>query len=431
MITGKDLIAWGITPGPYYKEAIRLANAAIESGQDPQAAARSVVPVPPMRIPLQDEGVVTPGMYIRAETPEESANVEAVERTIAVLARTPTVRKIAVMPDACPAGPVGTIPVGGVVACEDAIHPGFHSADICCSLYMTNLGNVNPRKVMDAAMRLTHFGGGGRVERLPPPADILAKFKHNSFLKGLEDVGHHHFGTQGDGNHFLFVGQADSGGTCVVTHHGSRKLGAMVYKRGMEAAQEHTAPRCPDIPSFNSWIPFSSTAGEEYWEALQIVREWTKANHAVIHDMIADDQHAARSYDPMWNEHNFVFYKRDGLFYHGKGATPVWGTHADDSSFACLIPLSMSQPILIVDATTGNDDSTNGGSLGFAPTGLEETWDEAHTSVLSEMWISPSVSRLRRKVSMFASGQTIQTFLNYHLHTRTPRVYANRSKSLV
>ena len=36
-----------------------------------------------------------------------------------------------------------------------------------------------------------------------------------------------HFGTQGDGNHFFFVGRiASTGETALVTHHGSRKPGA-------------------------------------------------------------------------------------------------------------------------------------------------------------------------------------------------------------
>ena len=49
------------------------------------------------------------------------------------LMRTPKIIAGAVMPDACPAGPKGTIPVGGI-AVSEAIHPGMHSADICCSM---------------------------------------------------------------------------------------------------------------------------------------------------------------------------------------------------------------------------------------------------------------------------------------------------------
>ncbi|WP_457825644.1 hypothetical protein, partial [Staphylococcus aureus] len=67
-------------------------------------------------------------LNIEAELPEEVANVEAVTRSMDLLMRTPVIRGGAIMPDACPAGPVGTIPVGGV-AVSEAIHPGMHSAD--------------------------------------------------------------------------------------------------------------------------------------------------------------------------------------------------------------------------------------------------------------------------------------------------------------
>jgi hypothetical protein len=46
------------------------------------------------------------------------------------------------MPDACPTGPEGQIPVGGVVVAKNAIHPGFHSADICCSVMLTDFGKA-------------------------------------------------------------------------------------------------------------------------------------------------------------------------------------------------------------------------------------------------------------------------------------------------
>ena len=42
------------------------------------------------------------------------------------------------------------IPVGGIAVTKNAIHPSMHSADICCSVMMTNLGNVSPKMVLDA-----------------------------------------------------------------------------------------------------------------------------------------------------------------------------------------------------------------------------------------------------------------------------------------
>jgi tRNA-splicing ligase RtcB len=89
------------------------------------------------------------------------------------LMRVPTIKAGAVMPDACPAGSApGTIPVGGIVACENAIHPGYHSADICCSMAISIFDrDTDPLDVLDAGTKLTHFGPGGRPMTCMRPSD--------------------------------------------------------------------------------------------------------------------------------------------------------------------------------------------------------------------------------------------------------------------
>jgi RNA-splicing ligase RtcB len=64
-----------------------------------------------------------------------------------------------------------------------------------------------------------------------------------------------------------------------------------------------------------------------------------------------------------WNEHNFVFKEGD-LFYHAKGATPLDDKFVPDSQNGMrLIPLNMSQPVLVVKGITTENN------LGFAPHG--------------------------------------------------------------
>jgi hypothetical protein len=68
-------------------------------------------------------------------------------------------------------------------------------------------------------------------------------------------------------------------------------------------------------------------------------------------------------HDHFWNEHNFVWQKSDGLFYHGKGATPAFPNFAADTNGLTLIPMNMAEPILIARGL----NAVNG--LGFAPHG--------------------------------------------------------------
>ncbi len=380
MIDGKTLIGWGFKPGPWFASAISAANIAKDQGAD-EVKLREVVSahMPPPPIEIRAAGELPFFQNIEEIDEGDAGNIASVRETMTELMRTPTIKGGAFMPDACPTGPVGQIPVGGVVVTENAIHPGFHSADICCSVAISVIGDVDPKLVLDEAQRLTHFGGGGRGKKRLEAPKVLEEFAGNQFLVGLEDAGHDHFGTQGDGNHFLFVGRMKStGDVALVTHHGSRKPGAMLYKRGMTVAQRHTAKVSPETMKGNAWIPADTAEGRDYWAALQIIREWTKQNHFAIQDLVAGAI-GHMPIDRFWNEHNFIFQKSDGFFYHGKGATPAWDGYAADSSGLTLIPLNMSEPVLITRGLNADH------ALGFSPHGAGRNWGrKAHVRSLGE-----------------------------------------------
>lgn len=361
MITGKTLIEKGFKSGKWFKEAIAYANTHQLEGKALDQYLHSVSPkiIDPFAEPLPYY------KNIRAETPHEIANVEQVHATMHELMKTPTLIKGAVMPDACPTGAKGQIPVGGIVAAKNAIHPAMHSADICCSVMMTNLGHIDPKLVLDAAQSVTHFGGGGRQDLFDFPKELEEKIKSNYYLNTEKSLtlAKTHLGTQGDGNHFLFIGRSEqTGETIIVTHHGSRGFGANLYTTGMRLAEAFRKEISPKTLAKNAWIPYDTDEGKAYWEALQMVREWTKLNHTVLHDAT----YQKLGIDPIsrfWNEHNFVF-KEDDLFYHAKGATPLDDKFVPDSQEGLrLIPLNMSEPVLIVK---GNTTKNN---LGFAPHG--------------------------------------------------------------
>jgi RNA-splicing ligase RtcB len=365
IITGRDLMESGMAPGNWFGRAIAEANRILSDGGSKDsalAAARVFEPGPALA--LQAAGDVTIHANIRAENELEQDNVDRVKETMRALSRTPVVRAGAIMPDACPAGPLGTIPVGGVIASE-AIHPGMHSADICCSMAISVMPGVSPKELLDAVQSVTHFGPGGRAvdRQVQPSADVMAAFQGNEFLRGLRDPAVAHFATQGDGNHFAYVGSMKSTGeTVLVTHHGSRAPGALLYKKGMAVAERFRQKLSSETLKGNAWIPADTKEGEDYWEALQIVRAWTRENHYAIHDMAASVV-SGRVADRFWNEHNFVFRKSDGLFYHGKGATPAFDGWASDATDLTIIPLNMAEPILIVRGSNADN------GLGFSPHG--------------------------------------------------------------
>ncbi|MBE0553683.1 MAG: RtcB family protein [Rhodobacteraceae bacterium] len=369
-VTGADLIGWGHRPGPAFPALLARANAARAEGYGlvriRQMLDADLPPPAPEPLALRKAGAVPLHVSIRAENADEQDNIDKVLATMAEVLKTPTVTAGAVMPDACPAGPLGTIPVGGVVAARNAIHPGMHSADICCSVMITDLGQVDPKAALDAAQAITHFGAGGRDQgsRFTVSLDLMDQFRANPFLNGnkMLHAAQAHMGTQGDGNHFLFIGRSRATGrVAMVTHHGSRGPGGLLYKHGMEVAERFRRALSPETLKQNAWIPADTDEGRDYWDALQIIRRWTKANHNALHQAVAEALRASPG-ERFWNEHNFVF-RRGDLFLHGKGATPAWGDYAEDASGLTLIPLNMAEPVLVVK---GRDAAH---ALGFAPHG--------------------------------------------------------------
>ena len=384
-MNSKDLIKAGYDPGPQLDEMLlRIA----------EYQARGVVerkylfkllkrefgePVPKF---VMREKPLRHREAIRANAKEEKANLEKVRKIMSGVMRSPVVSEGSVMPDACPAGPE-SIPVGGVVVAENAIIPSAHSADICCSMFATFYeARSEIGQELDALTTATRFGMGGRHFDDLVHHDVLdEEVWDNPFLKGLKDRARIHIADQGDGNHFAYIGEmtitdelvsrfrkagyvhfGDFRGKvrALITHHGSRSLGAHLYKKGQAAAIKHTSKVANHIPKDASWLDANSQIGKDYWEALQYVARWTKANHESIHSRFLERIGAERIAS-FGNEHNFV-WKRGDHFYHGKGATPAWKDKGGRPLLG-LIPLNMAEPILIV---LGKDNEEY---LSFAPHG--------------------------------------------------------------
>ena len=362
-ITGHDLIALGYRQGKWMKDAITHINENALENEAMHAYLEQFKLPEPLALHAKP---IDFAINIQAENELEEDNVKTVINSMQTLMKTPTLVSGAIMPDACPTGPNGTIPVGGVAVAKNAIHPGMHSADICCSVMLTDFGTIDPKTILDAAHSNTHFGPGGREReaQFRFPNELLKAFESNELLKDKQmiQIARSHLGTQGDGNHFLFVGiSKKTGNTMMVTHHGSRGPGARLYDNGMKIAERFRQILSPETLKQNAWIPFETEEGQQYWNALQVIRNWTKANHEVIHNAVSATL-SIDIKDRYWNEHNFVFKDGD-LFYHAKGATPLDAKFMPDITGPRLIPLNMSEPVLIVEGST---TATN---LGFAPHG--------------------------------------------------------------
>ena len=390
VLTGEELIEAGWLEGPDIGILLRKAQEYEARGITDRTyllkLLRRDVPQIKPKIALRTE----PAPHSEAIEPtgtDDTITISNVRKLMRELLHTPVVEQGALMPDACPAGHAkATIPVGGAIAVRNAIIPSAHSADICCSMHATffTCGKaVSP--MLDDLMASTRFGMGGRKEEDWVPHPVLNEpVWNNSFLQGLQRHAAMHMADQGDGNHFAYIGRVTVNGLllehletsghgihaeavkdhnecfALITHHGSRGLGAHVYARGQKAALAHVKRVAEGIPDAAAWLDYGTDDGQEYWEALQYVSRWTKANHESIHARFLEKA-GATGLTSFGNEHNFV-WKRGDIFLHGKGATPAWKDELGRPLLG-LIPLNMAAPVLLV---LGKDNAEH---LSFAPHG--------------------------------------------------------------
>lgn len=364
--TGKDLIDRGVKPGRHIGKILKELN---QTAVVTEVVLKDVIqrnmPVEPVYMPLQDS--VKIDVFLSQGDEYETANYNAVMDTMTELVKTPTVVSASVMPDACPAGPIGTIPVGGMVVARNAIHPGMHSADVCCSMSATNFGDVDPLNILNIAHELSHFGPGGHstpVEQID--LSLLDRILVNRFTRDQKTINAamSHLRTSGDGNHFISVGRSETtGDVWLISHFGSRGFGAGIYKKGMEVAEKFWTQMSPKTLKQNAWIPLDTDEGAEYWDALEIAHDWTRANHNCLHDAVLNRMSVSGT-DRIFTPHNFVFRDpSDGqLVYHVKGSTPVNTALLRDPCDIQIVPMNMAEPILFVKAHADNQ-------IGFAPHG--------------------------------------------------------------
>jgi tRNA-splicing ligase RtcB len=295
----------------------------------------------------------------------------------------------ALMPDAH----VGYgLPIGGVLATDNAVIPYAVGVDIACRMKMTVL-DIPVRDLEQKQDRLTRaieaetrFGVGANFKQRRAHDVLDADWSVSPVTKQNKDRAWSQLGTSGSGNHFVEFGlftahgeiatgasqppsatrasQLLPAGTYValLSHSGSRGTGAAVCDHYSKIAFS----QFPDLPSELkrlAWLSLDSAEGQEYWAAMELMGCYAAANHACIHQHIAE-RLGARVLLDLENHHNFAWKEKHiiggverEVIVHRKGATPA-GT-----GVLGIIPGSMATPGFVVSGK-GNAESLNSASHG-------------------------------------------------------------------
>ena len=266
------------------------------------------------------------------------------------------------------------LPIGGVLATDNAVIPFAVGMDIACRMKLTVLDlpvgalRGQTERLKGALCRETSFGVGATFRRRREHEVMDEDWSLSPVTKRFKDKAWSQLGTSGSGNHFAEFGiltfeKADldlEAGEylALLSHSGSRGTGNEVATYYSKLALERH-PELPNELSHLAWLDMDSEEGQEYWNAMELMGRYAAANHELIHRYIAKNLKADVLLD-IENHHNFAWkekYDDSEVIVHRKGATPAG---KDDIG---IIPGSMGTPGYVVRGK-GYEPSLNSASHG-------------------------------------------------------------------
>ena len=253
------------------------------------------------------------------------------------------------------------LPIGGVLAADNAVIPYGVGVDIGCRMCLSILDLpvqsllTNDGVYKKELMNFTKFGAGAEWKnREADPVLERNEFKEIKFVKNLFDKAAGQLGTSGSGNHFVEWGIATISDAknewglvpgdyvALLSHSGSRGLGAQIAGHYTQVAKD-LCP-LPEKARHLAYLDLHSEAGQEYWLAMNLAGDYASACHHLIHKRLIHAM-GATLLARVENHHNFAWkemYEGKEVIVHRKGATPA------GKGVLGVIPGSMTAPGFIV-----------------------------------------------------------------------------------
>lgn len=279
------------------------------------------------------------------------------------------------------------LPIGGVLATNNAIIPYAVGVDIGCRMCLSVFA-IDPEELKKREawfqrelVANTLFGAGREFSKLdvfsaPSAVEVLDRKEFNeiSFLSGLQSKAMKQLGSSGSGNHFVEFGKVEitdadntmnlpvGNYTGLLTHSGSRGLGANIANHYTQIAMQRTV--LPKEAKHLAWLGLDTQEGMEYWLAMNLAGDYASACHHTIHAKISRAI-GEKPLATVENHHNFAWKEMlsvegkeaQEVIVHRKGATPA------GKDVLGIIPGSMTAPGFIVKGK-GEVASLNSASHG-------------------------------------------------------------------
>lgn len=268
------------------------------------------------------------------------------------------------------------LPIGGVLATENAVIPYGVGVDIGCRMCLS-VFDIDPKELLQKEAYFTReineatlFGSGAQFQQATDHEVMENEaFGQLPLLKGLHGRAWKQLGSSGSGNHFVEFGVVEiaekdellgiEAGSYVglLSHSGSRALGANIANHYTKIAISKR--RLPQDAKNLAWLTLDEEEGIEYWIAMNLAGDYASACHHIIHQKIAK-QLGMKPIKMVENHHNFAWkemWEGKEVIVHRKGATPA------GKDVLGIIPGSMTADGFIVKGR-GEAASVNSASHG-------------------------------------------------------------------
>lgn len=234
------------------------------------------------------------------------------------------------------------LPIGGVLATENAVIPYGVGVDIGCRMSLSIFDIpvkdfYRKESIFTRVLEESTLFGSGAAFKLTEDHVVMerSEFYELPLLNKLHGRARKQLGTSGSGNHFVEFGIVEIAETDPVlgvpagsyvgllSHSGSRGLGAGIADHYTKIARQKR--RLPGEAANLAWLTLDEAEGMEYWLSMNLAGDYARACHEVIHARIAWEL-SRKPIAVVENHHNFAWketHEGREWIVHRKGATPA------------------------------------------------------------------------------------------------------------
>jgi len=328
---------------------------------------------------------------------------------------------VALMPD-CHQG--FGMPIGGVIACDNAIIPNAVGVDIGCGMCAVQTsvpaGNLTRRQVrqcIDEVTRRIPLGEGHCHQR---PQQWARFDEMPDWMDGHTcELAQKNLGTLGGGNHFIEIQAGDDGFIWLMLHSGSRNFGYRIADHHHQRAVELSEREGVGLPSRDlAFLDTESEAGQAYIREMNLALDYALENRTrmmrVLKEAFVVASRGAEFTDEVNIHHNYAAPEEHfgrTVWVHRKGATSARRGELG------IIPGSMGTHSFIVRGC-GNVESFTScahgagrrmGRMAASRTLTKEECDHAMKDVVFDGW-HPVRTRGRKSRGMLDLSEAPQAY---------------------